>query len=181
VVKFGYSKEVKGGIYNLTEQVRDKIEEKWINRLLTEDQRADGWIRIWAGFFDFIFLALILIVTSAITTFWMIVQSEAPSDNIEFIRRYIWEHEFHLFLINWGVTLSVFIFIHIIYALKDKRSIGMKIVDLYVYNEKAEKPSGVQFFIREMLKYLLFPFFFMSFGSDRRTLYDKLTKTYLVK
>jgi uncharacterized RDD family membrane protein YckC len=154
---------------------------QWVQRLLNEEQRASGWFRLAAGFFDFIFLSLILITTSTITTFWMVVQSEAPSDNIVFIRKYMWENEFHLYLINWTVIFIVFLMIHVLYAFKGKRTIGMRIVDLYVYNEDAEKPSGLQFFCREMLKYLLFPFFLMSFGRKRRTLYDKWTKTYLVK
>ncbi|MDT8862694.1 RDD family protein [Alkalihalobacillus sp. MEB130] len=161
--------------------IAEQKSNQWVERLLNEEQRAGGWIRLIAAFFDFVFLALILIVTSAITTFWMIVQSEAPSDNIEFIRRYMWENEFHLYVINWIVILMVFVTVHLLYAIKGKRTIGMKIVDLYVYNEKAEKPTGGQFFMREMLKYVLFPFFIMSFGKGRRTLYDKWTKTYLVK
>ncbi|GAE36886.1 hypothetical protein JCM9157_4109 [Halalkalibacter akibai JCM 9157] len=57
----------------------------------------------------------------------------------------------------------------------------MRMVDLYVYNEHAEQPSAFQFFTREMLKYVLFPFFIMSFGKNKRTLYDIVTKTYLIK
>ncbi|KHF39086.1 RDD family protein [Halalkalibacter okhensis] len=159
----------------------EQKENQWVNRLLNEEQRAGGWIRLVAGFFDFIFLSLILILISAMTTFWMVVQSEAPSDNILFIRQYMWENEFHLYVINWIVIFLVFLSIHVLYAFRGKRTIGMKMVDLYVYNEEAEKPSGMQFFGREMLKYVLFPFFLMSFGRNRRTLYDRWTKTYLVK
>ncbi|ARK28596.1 RDD family protein [Halalkalibacter krulwichiae] len=167
----------------MAEQIKNQhhSEEIWVTRLLNEQQRAGGWIRLVAGFFDFIFLALVMIVTSTITTFWMVVQSEAPSDNIEFIRRYMWEREFHLYVINWLVLLFVFLLIHFIYALRGKRTVGMRIVDVYVYNEKAEKPTVIQFFKREMLKYLLLPSFFMSFAAQRRPLYDKWSKTYLVK
>ncbi|MFC0560472.1 RDD family protein [Halalkalibacter alkalisediminis] len=163
------------------EEVNEQTEEKWVKRLLDKHQRAGGWMRLWAGLFDFIFLALIMIITAAITTSWMFVQSESPSDNIEYIRHYIWENEFHLYIINWIVLLVVFFTVHLIYSVREKRTIGMIIVDLYVYNERAEKPSAAQFFIREMLKYLLFPFFLTSFASSRRTLYDKITNTYLVK
>ena len=165
----------------MREQVNEQTEEKWVKRLLDTQQRAGGWIRMWAGFFDFIFLTLIMIVTAAVTTSWMFVQSQSPSDNIDYIRQYIWENEFHLYVINWIVLLIVFLTVHFIYAVRDKRTIGMIIVDLYVYNERAEKPNAGQFFIRELLKYLLFPFFLMSFSSSRRTLYDKITNTYLVK
>lgn len=163
------------------ERVNEQSEEKWVKRLLEPKQRAGGWIRLWAGFFDFIFLALIMIVAGALTTSWMFVQSESPSDNIEYIRHYIWENEFHLYVINWIVLLAVFLLVHFIYALKEKRTIGMIMVDLYVYNERAEKPSATQFLLRELLKYILFPFFLMSFLYTRRTLYDKWTKTYLIK
>ncbi|ERN54656.1 RDD family protein [Alkalihalophilus marmarensis] len=153
----------------------------WKARLLNKDELASGWYRILAGFYDFLFLSVVLLLASAGTTSWLMVISESPHYDAEGFSRYLYQNEFHLLLINWGILAVIFIFVHFLYVFRAGRSFGMMIVDLHVYNEEAEKPSRLQLLSREFLKYILFPFVIITFFKKERPLYERITKTYLVK
>ncbi|WP_100372188.1 RDD family protein [Bacillus sp. FJAT-45037] len=153
----------------------------WKERLLNKDELASGWYRLLAAFYDFLFLGLVMVIASAATTSWLMVRSESPHTDVEGFTRYLYAHEFHLLVINWLVLAAVFVMTHILYVIRARRSFGMMIVDLHVYNEEAEKPSAWRLLGRETLKYLLFPFVLVTFFKKERPLYEKITKTYLVK
>ncbi|KMJ55361.1 hypothetical protein AB685_27645 [Bacillus sp. LL01] len=153
----------------------------WKERLLNKNEWANGWYRLLAAFYDFLFLSVVMILTAAGTTSWLMVKSQSPYDDAAGFSYYVWQNEFDLLLINWGILAIVFIGVHLLYVIRARRSFGMMIVDLHVYDEKAEKPSVWRLLYRELLKYILFPFMIVSFFKKERPIYEKITKTYLVK
>ncbi|RXJ02405.1 hypothetical protein DS745_06790 [Anaerobacillus alkaliphilus] len=157
------------------------MEEKWVNKFLDEKYQASFFSRLLAIFYDLITLAVVLIISGILMTWWMFHQSNAPdTSNLFYIREYIWEHEFHLFVINWIVLGIVAIVVQYIIPMFSKQTVGMKMVGLYLRDENANEISKSQYAKREMLKVFLFPTIFFSFKKGKRPLYDQYSKTFLL-
>lgn len=161
---------------------RQVVEEVWRNKLLHPDLRAGGWIRLLAAFYDFVIIGIFIAIFGGASTIWMLITTESPyiGDPV-MTRQYILENEIHLIIITWSIIFVVIVFLQLFYSTWKKQSFGMTIVDLALCDENTGDITRMQYFKRELWKIILFPTFFMSFGRDRRTLYDKLSKTYLMK
>ncbi|PYZ95004.1 hypothetical protein CR194_05675 [Salipaludibacillus keqinensis] len=156
--------------------------EESSSNAVSVDRRAGGFIRMLAFFYDLVVLAMVLFMFGAASTLWMMVSTDSPfiSDPVG-TREFIFENEFHLYLINWVVLGSVFLFYQYIYPMFKRQTIGMQITDITIVDEHERKISKIKYVQRELLKILLCPGFFFSFGKDKRALYDKLSNTYLMK
>lgn len=149
---------------------------------LHPDLRAGGWIRLLSFFYDIAILGMFLFMVGGFTTLWMMISTDSPfmADPAR-AREYILENEFHLYVINWVIIGVAFLAYQFLYPSLKRQTFGMMFTDLTLIDENRNKVTKGQFFKREVLKILLFPTFIISFGKERRTLYDKLTKTYLMK
>lgn len=151
-------------------------------RFLHPNLRAGGWIRSIALFYDLVILTMVLYMTSALTTIWMMTTTNSLFiGDPERARQDIWENEPHLFIINYAILGAVFLIYQVIYPAFKRRSIGMMIADLTLVDEQRQELTKWHYVKRECWKLLLFPTFFLSFWKNRRTLYDKMSKTYLMK
>ncbi|MBP3950810.1 RDD family protein [Bacillus suaedae] len=154
------------------------IEEKRVEVKL----RAGGWIRLIALFYDLAVLAMFLFMFAGGTTLWMMISTDTPFiGNPELAREYIMEHEPHLFIINWIILGIVFLFYQYVYPTFKRQTFGMLFTDLTVVNEQCKEITKSQYIKRELLKLILFPTFFLAFGTEKRTLYEKYSNTYLLK
>ncbi len=161
-------------------EMRDETYLK--DRFLHPDLRAGGWIRLLALFYDIALLGMFLFMFAGATTLWMMISTETPyiGDPMR-ARQYILENEFHLFIINWVILGAVFIFYQYLYPCLKRQTFGMLFTDLTLVDENRQKITKLHYLKRECLKIVLFPTFFLAFGKERRTFYDKLSKTYLMK
>ncbi len=158
------------------------MEEKWVNKFLDEKYQASFFSRLLAIFFDLITLAVVLIISGIVMTWWMFQQSNAPdTSNLVYIREYIWEHEFHLFVVNWIMLGIVALVVQYIIPMFSKQTVGMKIVGLYLRDEQAKEISKTQYLKRELLKLCLFPTIFYSLKKGKQPLYDRFSKIYLLQ
>ncbi|OIJ11621.1 hypothetical protein BKP35_11825 [Anaerobacillus arseniciselenatis] len=155
------------------------MEQRWVEKMLDEKHHATAFNRSCAFFYDMVVLVVVLVMTSVVTTWWMGHQSNAPHslEGVQ-LREYILEHEFHLFVINWIVLATVGILFQFIFPMMKRKTIGMRMVGLYLKDEHAKDISKGTYLKRECLKLVLFPTMFIK---GKRPLYDRLTKTYLLK
>ncbi|MCT8136654.1 RDD family protein [Anaerobacillus sp. CMMVII] len=158
------------------------MQERWVNKLLDEKYYAGFGTRMIGMFYDLITLSVAIIVVGTITTRWMFGQTNAPDvNNIELVRQYMWEHEMHLFVINWLVLATVAILIQYVLPTFSRQTVGMKMLGLYLRDEHAKEISKKQYLKRELMKLYLFPTILFSIGNRKRPLYDEKSKTYLLK
>lgn len=158
------------------------MEQKWVDKMLDEKYQAGLFSRLVALFYDLMTLAVALLIVGTLTTRWMYGQTNAPElNNMVLIREYIWEHEFHLFVINWAVLGAIAILIQYVFPMFSKQTVGMKLVGLYLRDENAEEISKGQYIKREIMKLYLFPTLFFSIKNGKRPLYDEKSKSYLLK
>lgn len=160
--------------------------------MLDEKYHVGMFHRILAFFFDMVALAITLMIVGSITTGWMVVQSNAPAaegsdavgtvsaENLTAIREYIMEHEFHLMVINWIVLAGVVLLMQYIFPMFKRKTIGMKILGLYLKDENAQEITKTQYIKREFYKLILFPTMFLMRGKEKRALYDRKAKVYLL-
>lgn len=157
------------------------MEERWRRKFLDVKHQVPFFTRLLAMFFDMITLFIALVTTGIFTTIWMIAQSNAPnSENMTFIRQYIWEHEFHLFVINWILLGIVALSIQYIFPMFSKQTVGMMILGLYLRDEEAKEITKRRYLMREFLKLFLFPTLFLALIKRERPLYDQKSGTYLL-
>ncbi|WNF37937.1 RDD family protein [Bacillaceae bacterium IKA-2] len=151
-------------------------------RFLAPDLRAGGWIRILAMIYDITVLGMFLIMFGGATTLWMLTKTETSfiGDPMR-ARQDIMANEPHLLIINYIILISVFLFCQIIYPAIKKQTFGMMITDLTLVDEDRKELTFWQYVKRECWKILLFPTFVLSFIKERRPLYDKMSKSYLMK
>jgi uncharacterized RDD family membrane protein YckC len=154
------------------------MNEKWISKMLHEKYHAGLFHRLISFIYDIVVIVFVWFVSGIITSFWMLKQSDAPSINLQDIHSYIWENEFHLYLISWVVQIFFVLLFHYVIPMFKRQTIGMSMVGLYLQNKEAKKVSKRQYIKRECLKLFLFPTLFVN---PKRPLYDRLTKTYLLK
>lgn len=158
------------------------MEQKWVNKMLDEKYQAGLFSRLVALFYDLVTLTVALLIVGTLTTRWMYGQTNAPElNNMVIIRQYIWEHEFHLFVINWVVLATIAILIQYIFPTFSKQTVGMKMVGLYLRDENAKEISKSQYLKRELMKLYLFPTLFLSLKKGKRPLFDEKSKSYLLK
>ncbi|MFN7251377.1 MAG: RDD family protein [Anaerobacillus sp.] len=158
------------------------MQERWVNKLLDEKYYAGFWTRIIGVFYDIITLSVALVVVGTITTRWMFGQTQAPDLNdMVLVRQYMWEHEIHLFVINWLVLATVAILIQFVFPTISRQTVGMKMLGLYLRDEHAKEISKRQYLKRELMKLYLFPTIVFSLQNRKRPLYDEKSKTYLLK
>ncbi|WP_026672112.1 RDD family protein [Alkalihalobacterium bogoriense] len=159
-----------------------QTEKELKDRFLHRDLRAGGIIRTIALFYDAVILGMVLYMVAGGTTLWIMTNTETLFiGNPERARQDILENEPHLFIINYVILGSIFLIYQFIYPMFKKQTFGMMIADLTLVDENRQPLTKRHYLKRECLKLVLFPTYFMSFGKERRTLYDKLTNTYLMK
>lgn len=159
-----------------------KNEAKLKEQFLHPDLRAGGWIRIVAFFYDLATLGMFMFMFAGATTLWMMIATDTSfiGDPMR-ARQEIIENEFHLFLINWIVLGVVFLIYQFIYPAYKRQTFGMMFTDLVLVDENRKEVTKLHYLKRECFKLLLFPTFIFAFGKQRRPLYDRLSKTYLMK
>jgi hypothetical protein len=121
------------------------MEQEWVNKMLDEKYQAGFFPRVVGLFFDLITLLVTLIIFGVITTWWMYKQSNAPDLNdMVLVREYIWEHEFHLFVISWIVLAIVAILTQYVFPMFARQTVGMKMVGLHLRDENAKEVTKSQ-------------------------------------
>lgn len=158
-------------------------EQQWIDKMLDHKLRAGWGSRVISFLYDLIYLFLIMFFVSALTTLWMLAIAQPP-DEIEIweIRQYFKDNFPHLLLIDQIIKAFIFIVYFFLVPLlgKDHRTFGMVTLGVSLMNDQGEDISRSQYLRRELIKWFFFPGFFHVFGPEKRTLHDKLTKTYMV-
>ncbi|OIJ15490.1 hypothetical protein BKP35_00400 [Anaerobacillus arseniciselenatis] len=169
------------------------MDQKWIEKMLDEKHYAGIVSRLVAFFYDLVALVVTFIVVGNVMTMWLVVQSNSPMTedvspmgalsgvNLTELRAYIYEHEFHLMVINWIVIVLALLLIQYIFPMFKRQTIGMKILGLYLKDEKAQDITKKQYLKRELFKLIMFPTIFQMFGKEKRPLYDRRAKVYLLK
>jgi uncharacterized RDD family membrane protein YckC len=158
-------------------------EQQWIDKMLDHKLRAGWGSRVISFIYDLIYLFLIMFFVSAFTTLWMMMIAQPPED-IELweIRQYFKDNFPHLLLIDQIIKGVMFIAYFFIVPLisRDHRTIGMVTLGVSLMNDQGEDISRSQYLQRELIKWFVFPGFFLVFGAEKRTLHDKLSNTYMV-
>ncbi len=159
-----------------------QLQEKWVDKMLDQKYHANFMYRILSFFYDVVVLVVALTIVGSITTWWMFSQTNAPDmTNMNLVREYMWENEFHLFVINWIVLAVVAILIQYVYpAFSKQQTVGMMMTGLYLRDENAKKIDKRQYLKRELMKLYLFPTVLLTLRGER-PLYDEKSKTYLLK
>lgn len=158
-------------------------EQRWIDKMLDPKLRAGWGSRVISFIYDLIYLFLIMFFVSALTTLWMLITAQPP-DEIELweIRQYFKDNFPHLLLIDQIIKgcLAIAYFFVIPIISSEHRTLGMVTLGVSLMNDQGEEVSRLQYFQRELIKWFFFPGFFLVFGSEKRTLHDKLSNTYMV-
>ncbi|MCT8138325.1 RDD family protein [Anaerobacillus sp. CMMVII] len=156
--------------------------EVWIKRLLAKQYRAGIRSRFFAFIYDMFCLYFVWVFVGIFTSAWMVLSSDAPLDyNLLEVRDYILQYEAHRFYINIGIQLiAVILYIFVLpIAILEHRTLGMMLLGIKFLDENADEITTKVFLKREILKWILFPGFFLSLSKEKRSTADKLSGTYV--
>ncbi|MFN7250570.1 MAG: RDD family protein [Anaerobacillus sp.] len=157
------------------------LNEQWIQKLTAVHYRASFWSRILGFIFDLVTMFFLWLIVGVFTTLWMLVTSNAPSDDFIFIRTYILENEPHLFYTAIGIQIVVLLLYLFILPITFKypRTVGMMIAGTKFLGTDAKEITKLTYLKRELLKWILFPGALLLFRKNKQSAADLLTKTYV--
>ncbi|RXJ00404.1 hypothetical protein DS745_12815 [Anaerobacillus alkaliphilus] len=148
--------------------------ELWIKRLLADRYRASFSMRFLSFCYDMLGLFLLWLLIYSVITGWLVISAEVSPFDYSYLR----EHKPHLLYLALGWVTFFYIFIFpLINA--ERQTMGMMLIGLKIVDENAEKLTRVGFLKRECLKWVLFPGFFLTLTSEKQSLADKLSKTFI--
>ncbi|WP_202078676.1 RDD family protein [Caldalkalibacillus salinus] len=158
-------------------------DQKWIDKMLAPQLRAGWQSRAVCFFYDGVYLLLLMLGMTFLTTIWMLIIVEPPytMDPLE-IRRYLVDHHPHLLMVDHALKVSAFVLYFFMFPLigHDYRTLGMVTFGLSFMNEKGQRITRRQYLVRETCKWLMFPGCYQVLKKDKRALHDKWAGTYMV-
>jgi uncharacterized RDD family membrane protein YckC len=157
------------------------LNKQWIKKLTATQYRASIWSRFLGFFYDLAAMFFLWLIVGIITTSWMLISSNSPSDDFSFIRTYILENEPHLYYTGVAIQfLALLLYVFILpLTFKTPRTPGMMIVGTKFLDLKANEITKLTFLKREFLKWVFFPGILLLLTKDKQSAADKLTKTYV--